>query len=113
MIRFNILLPLLCLTFIANAQEILPPVPAWQGKSLELIVAKNNPWITPTEQSDFVNTPSYEETMTWLTKLCTAADVLEMTTVGTSANGRIIPMVIASQDGSFGKTALRASSKPL
>lgn len=104
-----------CLPFAALGQmeEILPPVLPWKGKSLDLIAKKNNVWITPSEQSDFVRTPSYTETMMWFGKLSAASDVLEMTTVGHSANGRKIEMVIASVDKTFDKTALRSSAKPL
>jgi hypothetical protein len=101
--------------FITEAQQekILPPILPWKGKSLELIAKKNNPWITPTEQNDFVQTPSYAETMNWFSKLCAASDIMEMTTVGQSANGRKIEMVIVSLDKTFDKAALRSSTKPL
>ena len=114
MIRLFVVL-LILLPFMTSAQqeEILPPVLPWKGKSLELVVKKDNPWITPTEQNDFVKTPSYAETMAWFTKLTAASDVLEMVTVGQSANGRKIEMVIASQDKTFDKAALRSSTKPL
>lgn len=98
---------------IAQQEEILPPVLPWKGKSIGLIAKKNNPWITTTEQSDFVRTSSYAETMNWFNKLCGASDVMEMTTVGQSANGRKIEMIIASLDKIFDKAMLRSSSKPL
>jgi hypothetical protein len=101
-----------CIT-LAQQEKILPPILPWKGKSLELIANKNNPWITPTEQSDFVRTPSYAETMGWFDKLCAASDVMEMITVGQSANGRKIQMVIVSQDKTFDMAALQSSSKPL
>ena len=114
MIRlFVVLFILLPFITLAQQEEILPPVLPWKGKSLELIAKKGNPWITPTEQNDFVRTPSYAETMAWFTKLSAASDVLEMVTVGQSANGRKIEMVIASQDKTFDKAALRSSTKPL
>lgn len=91
---------LLSLAFMAHAQqeEILPPNVPWKGKSLSLVAKANDPWITPTEKSGFVTTPSHQETIDWLEKLCQASDVLELTTVGHSANGRKIVMVIASTD---------------
>ena len=51
------------------AQSILPPVIAWKGKSESLIANAANPWITPTEKSGFVTTPTYNETTNWLKKL--------------------------------------------
>ncbi|HEX6226869.1 MAG TPA: M14 family metallopeptidase, partial [Chryseolinea sp.] len=98
---------------IGQQNEILPPVPPWKGKSLELIAKKTNPWITPTEQNDFNRTPSYSETLSWFNKLCSESDLMEMTTIGQSANGRKIEMLIASEDKSFDKASLRSSAKPL
>ena len=100
----------LSLAFTAQAQqeEILPPNLPWKGKSLSLVAKTNDPWITPTEKSGFVTTPSHQETINWLEKLCQASDVLELTTVGHSANGRKIVMVIASTDTKSEKDA----SKP-
>ena len=112
----RILFILVCccpLYLYAQQGDILPPLLPWKGKSLELIAEKNNPWITPAEQSDFTTTPTYDETMTWLTKVCAATKVLKLVTIGQSANGRPIRMIIASQDGTFDKATLRASAKPL
>lgn len=103
--------PLLCWTS-ASGQEILPPAPAWKGKSLELIARKDNPWITPTELSDFTTTPSYAETMAWLSKLCDATKTMKMISIGKSANYRDINMIIASNE-TFDKGELNASQKPL
>lgn len=114
MIRLFIFLSLLLPSIaIAQQEQILPPVLPWKGKSLELIAKKNNPWVTPTELSGFVETPSYAETMSWFGKLSKASDLLEMVTVGQSANGRKIEMVIASLDKTFDKASLRSSAKPL
>jgi hypothetical protein len=114
MIRlFAVLFMILPLFSVAQQNEILPPILPWNGKSLDLIAKKNNPWITPAEQNDFIRTPTYAETMAWFGKLCEASDILEMTTVGQSANGRKIEMVIASQDKIFDKASLRSSPKPL
>ena len=114
MIRlFVVLFVFLPFLTLAQQEEILPPVLPWKGKSLELIAKKNNPWITLAEQNDFSRTPSYAETIDWFRKLCNASDKMEMTTVGQSANGRKIEMVIASQDKTFDKASLRSSTKPL
>jgi hypothetical protein len=118
MLRLNYLVLILILLHTPNLvfaqhEEILPPVAPWKGKSLGLIAKRDNIWITPAEQSDFVNTPTYEQTMAWLAKLCTSSDLLEMVSIGKSANGRNIQMVIASQDGVFDKTSLSKSTKPL
>src|SRR5688572_10210149 len=86
--------------FTAPAQDILPPVMPWTGKSLQLIAEKNNKWITPAEKTGFENTPTYKETMDWLSEACKASSqVMQMIPVGISANNRSINMVIASSEG--------------
>jgi hypothetical protein len=112
----NLLLTILFTSVVCSnthGQDILPPVLNWKGKSLELIAKKDNPWITPTERSDFQETPSYAETMQWLAKACQASTVMRMVSVGKSANSRDINMVIASADGTYDPEALRNADKPL
>lgn len=99
----------LCIT----AQDILPPVPDWKGKSLKLIANSNDPWITPSEQSGFTTTPGYSETVRWLEKLCQSTQTMRMISIGKSASNRDISMVIASADANFDREELAASSKPL
>ena len=57
----------------AASQPIFPPLVPWNGKSRSLAVVKNDPWITPSEKTDFRATPSYDETMAWLHRLVAAA----------------------------------------
>jgi len=115
----KVLKPVFVFIFVAvichclHAQEILPPAPAWKGKSLNLIAEKNNAWITPVEISDFTSTPSYQQTMDWLQKLCAGTSGMRMVSIGSSANARSINMVIATADGKFDKAELAKSSKPL
>ncbi|MBT1702211.1 M14 family metallopeptidase [Chryseosolibacter indicus] len=113
LIKLYLVLTLLHTVTYAQQQDILPPVLSWKGKSLELIAKKDNVWITPAEKNDFVNTPSYSETIAWLDNLCKHSDFMEMVSIGKSANGRDIFIVIASQDRIFDKTALSKSAKPL
>ncbi len=95
------------------AQDILPPLPHWSGKSEALIVKKNHPWITQAEESDFRFSPNYDETFAWLDRLIASTDLLKMVTIGSSENGSAIKMVIASSEKSFTPEALTASSKAL
>lgn len=97
----------------ASQQAILPPELPWNGKSQALIAAQNNPWITPAEKNDFVKTPRYDETVSWLRKLCEAAPELKMISLGASPEGREIWMVIASKEKAFTPAGLRASGKPV
>ena len=100
--------------FAAAASEpILPPLPAWNGKSRALVASKDDPWITPAETADLRTTPSYDETIAWLRKLVAAApQQLHLTSIGKSANGRDIWMVVATTEKQFTPEALKASGKP-
>jgi hypothetical protein len=97
----------------ASRQAVLPPELPWNGKSQSLIASKNDPWITPAEQSDFTRTPRYDETMKWLQRLAAAAPELKMVSLGKSSEGRDIWMVIASKEHAFTPAALRATGKPI
>jgi murein tripeptide amidase MpaA len=96
----------------AATQPILPPLVPWNGKSRALAVAKNDPWITPTEKSDFRTSPSYDETIAWLRKLVAAAPQLQLVSLGKSPEGRDIWMVVATQEKQFTPKALRKNGKP-
>ncbi|MEP6467253.1 MAG: M14 family metallopeptidase [Parafilimonas sp.] len=112
-IRFGISAFGICLTLITNAQSILPPVIEWNGKSEFLIAKPNNTWITPAEKSNFVTTPTYEETMDWFKKLTDASPLLTMVSIGKSVEGRNINMIIASTEKDITAAALKKSTKPL
>jgi len=97
----------------AASEPILPPLPAWNGKSRALVVAKDDSWITPAEASDLRATPSYEETIAWLRKIVAAAPELQLLSIGKSSDGREIWMVIASAEKEFTPEALRKNGKPI
>ena len=110
----------ICQLLMADAQDhfpepeaLLPPVQDWAGKSESLIVDSSDPWITPAERNGLTETPGYQETMDWLTKLVDAAPQLEMVSIGQSLQGRDIIMVIASAEQAFTPAAMKASTKPL
>jgi hypothetical protein len=92
--------------------EVLPPNIPWSGKSASIVVAADDPWITPSERSGLTASPSYDETVAWLRKLVDAAAELQMVSLGTSPEGREIWMVIASKEGHVTPEDLRASGKP-
>ena len=108
------ILSIICIitTLQIAAQSILPPVQDWHGKSESLIVKSNNPWITLAEKSDFVTTPTYDETMNWLKKLADASPLISMISIGKSPEGRDIFMMIASTEKIVTADALKKSSKP-
>lgn len=106
--------------FAADAEDIfsdtdslLPPVQHWSGTSESLMVAADDPWVTPAELSQLSATPDYAETMAWLRKLVSASPELEMVSIGRSLQDRDIWMVIASADRAFSAGEMRATGKPI
>lgn len=95
------------------AQEIMPPTIPWSGKSLELIVDNSNKWITPGEESGLTESPDYASTMKWLESVSEASSYVSIARIGTSEQGRLIQLVIASKDQDFSAEELSTSEKPL
>lgn len=109
----SLVVALFCLCGTTSwTQSILPPFNQWHGKSEALIAKPNNPWITPTEKSGFKTTPTYEETMNWFKKLTDASPLLSMVPIGTSVEGRLIHMIVATADTNHDPEALKSSGKP-
>lgn len=94
------------------AQSILPPVTVWHGKSEKLIAKVGNPWITPTEESNFRISPTYDETIDWFKKLTDASPLLKMVSIGTSVEGRTIYMIVGTNSSNFDPESLKKSDKP-
>jgi len=97
----------------SDTESLLPPLRQWSGASESLIVAADDPWITPAEVMQLIATPGYAETMSWLRKLVNASPELEMVSIGRSLQGRDIWMVIASADKAFSAAAMKVTGKPL
>ncbi|MDH3768337.1 MAG: M14 family zinc carboxypeptidase, partial [Gammaproteobacteria bacterium] len=114
----KILLACVCLlaTLSARAAEyedLLPPLANWHAKSLDLIVARDDPWITPPELSGLTETPRYDETISWLRRLVSKAPELQMVSIGRSDQNRDIWMVIASADGASSAKELARTRRPV
>ena len=56
---------------------------------------------TPFEESGGKRTPTYEETMAWFADLAADSPLIELTSFGTSPQGRKLPLVIADLEGGF------------
>ncbi|MEO1082671.1 MAG: M14 family metallopeptidase [Acidobacteriota bacterium] len=99
----------------AAGTAILPPALPWDGasKSLALPPDSADPWITPAEREGLLRTPGYDDTFAWLRRLVAAAPELSMHSIGRSAQGREIYLVIASADGARTPEALATSTKPV
>ena len=102
------------LNTVAIAQEAfeaapLPPVLPWSGASEKLIVAKDDPWVTPAESGDFAETPDYAATRAWLERLVAASPLLSIESFGKTAEGRDLYFVRARKGGG-GKPVLLAQA---
>lgn len=98
---------------LGAAQEILPPIIDWNGKSESLIADADDPWLTPAENSDFQTTPDYDETKRWLKKLTSSTPLLTMVSIGKSVEGREIFMIIGSTEKDISPQGLKKSDKAL
>lgn len=96
----------------AASEPILPPLTPWNGKSRQLVVSKEDSWITPSEKNDLRTTPTYDETVVWLRKLVSAAPELHMLSIGKSPEGRDIWMVVAAKEKVTTPAGLRKNGKP-
>lgn len=101
MIRFlTAALALAATPALAQQPAPLPPLVPWSGASEKLIVPAGDPWITPAEQANFVDTPDYAATRAWLDKLVASApSLLSIERFGTTAQGRELYFVRASTGG--------------
>ena len=75
-------------TFVNDA--ILPPSITWHGASESLLLSTDNEWATPFEQSNGTESPSYDDTITWLDLLAAATTKLQKVSLGKSPQGREI-----------------------
>lgn len=98
---FAALLLLAATPALARSLEApLPPLAPWSGASEKLIAAPNDPWITPAEQTKFVETPDYAATRAWLDRLVASAPgLLTIESFGKTAQGRDLYFVRASKGG--------------
>ena len=88
----------------------LPPALPWRGASEALVVAANDPWITPAETRGFDQTPSYAETRAWLERLVAASPLLRLEVFGRTPQGRELYAVRASRPGGGAKPVVLAQA---
>ena len=79
--------------------RILPPTMQWKGASERLIVAADDPWITPAEAAAFRTTPRYAEVRAWLERLDAASPLISVQSFGRTTEGREMIYVRASKGG--------------
>jgi hypothetical protein len=70
-------------------------------------------WLTHFEKSGFRSSPDYAETMHWLSRLDSASEWVSLQSFGISPQGRSLPLVVVSNDGTFSPQAARAGGKSI
>jgi murein tripeptide amidase MpaA len=88
---------LIAMTPDSNAQSPAPPVPP--------------EWQTHAEQTDYRETPLYEETLAYCRKLAAASSKIKLTDFGRSGEGRALPLIIAATNKTFTPAASRRAGK--
>ena len=96
-----------------NHADFLPPQLEWDGASTALALAPDHEWATPAERAELAATPRYDETIAWLKKLAAATPDISLLSIGTSAEGREIWMVVASRATSKTPEGLAAAGLPV
>ncbi|MDQ7006535.1 MAG: M14 family metallopeptidase [Acidobacteriota bacterium] len=105
----------LVLFSVAAAEPIrapLPPQAPWHGASEALIVAADDPWITPAEASGFERSASLEAMGAWLERLARFSGKVRLLSLGDSPEGRSLTLVLASARGAADLRTLAAGGKP-
>ncbi|MDT7602135.1 MAG: hypothetical protein QOF61_132, partial [Acidobacteriota bacterium] len=88
----------------------------WASMSLNVRAqsqSRNVPdeWLTPSEKSDYRETPTYDETVAYARKIERASRLVRVADFGRSGAGRPLPLIIAAQGGAFTPAAARKASK--
>ncbi len=99
----------------ASLRAELPPAIPWDGASqrLALPADSDHPWLTPAEREHLLATPSYDETVAWLRRLCNDSDRFSLRSIGKSGEGRDLWLVVASTSDSITPEALSRSGQPI
>nr|WP_246029099.1 M14 family metallopeptidase [Parashewanella tropica] len=92
--------------------DILPPLPHWQGQSLAIMKDPPHVWSTPFERSKGLKSPNYHDTFEWLDTLISETSLLHKVSLGKSPQGRDIWMIVASKEGVNAPKALHHHGKP-
>jgi hypothetical protein len=109
------IVPILAMSFAAaqaGAQQSieapLPPLVPWKGASEKLVVKPNDPWITPSERTGLIASPSYAETRAFAEKMVAASPLLKLEIFGKTPQGREMFAIIARKSGTPAKPVLLA-----
>lgn len=78
-----------------------------------LAAAGDDRWLTYHERSGGTRTPRYSETIAYCRALDSASSWVKYVSFGVSAQGRELPLLILSRDGTFEPTAAAITGKPI
>lgn len=102
---------LLMMTMAANDGH-LPPLIDWKGKS-ESLLQTTGPLTTDFELSLGTESPDYVATVQFIERLVAANPTqFSQMTIGTSDEGRAIPMIVATEQNQFSPAMLKNNNKP-
>ncbi|MBA3240868.1 MAG: M14 family metallopeptidase [Acidobacteria bacterium] len=68
-------------------------------------------WLTHAEQTDYRETPPFDESIAYARRLAAASPWLRLTEFGKSGQGRSLPLIIASKGGGWTPQAARKAGK--
>ncbi|MEO7599621.1 MAG: M14 family metallopeptidase [Opitutus sp.] len=106
----------MCCAFSHSAfedpQQFLPRELPWSGASESLIAPPDHPWITPGEKTGLSDSPSYDDTVAYLKRLCAEVPIFSLHEFGRTAQGRILYFVMATKERWHTPEALAAGGKP-
>src|SRR6185295_12715111 len=68
-------------------------------------------WLTHAEKTDYRETPRYAETIEYSKRLDRASPLIKFQSFGKSGEGRELPLLIATEDGTFTPEAARHAGK--
>ena len=68
-------------------------------------------WRTHAESTDYRETPNYDDTVAFARRLAHASSIIEYEGFGFSGQGRELPLIIASETGTFTPEAAKATGK--
>lgn len=70
-------------------------------------------WLTHAEKTDYQETPRYDATLEYARRLADASELIQFESFGKSGEGRELPLMIATEDGTFTPEAAKSSNKPV
>ncbi|HQN07783.1 MAG TPA: M14 family zinc carboxypeptidase, partial [Thermoanaerobaculia bacterium] len=99
------------LPVLAIAAALLPTAPL-AAQERPVVPIPPDHW-TQGELDNFRSTPSYDRTLAFLRRLEQTSPYLSLSFYGTSAEGRPMPVVVASKEKAFTPEAAAKSGKPV